>query len=66
MRAIIFEADRTGYTVDQVKDTCMTVGELMGELECMDEDDIVVISHDNGYTYGGLRWTAEEELEDEE
>ena len=66
MRAIIFEASRDGYTTDQVKHDCMTVGELMRELECMDEDDLVIISHDNGYTYGGLAWKAEIEMEDEE
>jgi hypothetical protein len=58
-RALVFEAERTGYNIGQLFEgnswnEPMTVGELMGILEDYDEDDVVVLSHDRGYTYGGL------------
>ena len=33
----------------------MTVGELREALEEFDDDAKVILSHDNGYTYGGIR-----------
>lgn len=63
--AIVFEAGRNGYSIDQISDRAMTVGELMGILEDYDEDTLVVLSHDNGYTYGSIndfeRWDAHED-----
>lgn len=57
--AMVIEARRTDYSVDQVLSSrsCMTVGELKQMLEAYDEDDPtpVVFSHDNGYTYGPLQ-----------
>ena len=47
----------------------MTVGELYGYLQDMGDDDIVVISHDNGYTYGSLNFVgelSEDEYDDED
>ena len=52
--AVIFEAERQGYSVDQVEDKAMTVSELLRILEDYDEDDLIIMSHDNGYTYGSI------------
>lgn len=52
-RVIKIEAKREGYSIDQVSNT-MTVGELIAYLEQFDENDKVYLSHDNGYTYGGI------------
>lgn len=57
--AMVIEARRTDYSVDQVLSNrnCMTIGELKRMLEEYDEDDPtpIVFSHDNGYTYGPLQ-----------
>lgn len=50
---VIIEAKREGYGTDQVYRT-MTVGELIAYLEQFNEDAKVYLSHDNGYTYGGI------------
>lgn len=52
-RVIKIEAKREGYSINQVSNT-MTVGELIAYLEQFDENDKVYLSHDNGYTYGGI------------
>lgn len=53
MARVIIAADREGYDIDQVRKT-MTVGELVKLLQDYDEDAPVYLSHDNGYTYGGI------------
>ena len=53
-RAVVFEAHRTGYNIEQVADRAMTVGELISLLGDYDEDTVFVLSHDNGYTYGSI------------
>lgn len=53
-RALVFEASRDGYGIDQIARNAMTVGDLLGILQDFDEDTLVVLSHDNGYTYGSL------------
>ena len=63
--AIVFEASRDGYGIDQIANRAMTVGELISLLEDYDEDTLVVMSHDNGYTYGSIRFTSEA-VEDED
>lgn len=51
--ALVFEAVREGYSIDQLR--CpITAGELRELLDDVDDDTIVVLSHDNGYTYGSL------------
>ena len=50
---IIIEAQREGYSPDQILRT-ITVRELMNYLEDCPEDALVYLSHDNGYTYGGI------------
>lgn len=51
---LYFDAMREGYSPDQIWRT-MTVGELMGFLSQYDEDTPIYTTHDNRYTYGGIR-----------
>ena len=53
-KAIVFEAPRTGYGIDQIADGAMTVGELKEILDGLDDDTLFVLSHDNGYKYGSI------------
>lgn len=67
--ALVFEASRNGYGVDQIADEAMTVGELKALLEDYDDDDLIVMSHDRGYTYGSIssrEMTEYTEIEDGE
>ena len=66
MKALVFNAARTGYSIEQVS-TPLTVADLRCMLEDLDDDMLVVLSHDNGYTYGSLSRCAEirEEVEGE-
>ena len=50
---VLIDAQREGYSTDQILRT-MTVGELIAYLEQFDDDSPVCLSHDNGYTYGGI------------
>ena len=52
---VFIEADREGYAPSQINST-MTVGELIDYLQQFNEDAQVFLSHDNGYTYGGITW----------
>lgn len=61
---VLINADREGYTPEQVRKT-MTVGELIAYLEQFEEDAPVYLSHDNGYTYGGITWDKFSEDEDD-
>lgn len=56
--AIVFEATRTDYQVSQTadRDAVMTVGALRSYLEGLNDDDLVIISHDDGFTYGTLHY----------
>ena len=51
---VIIEASRDSYSLDQITNT-MTVQELIDILSEYDADAKVYLSHDNGYTYGGIR-----------
>lgn len=51
---VVIEAHREGYGIDQVSDSTLTAGDLIAILEQFPEDSKVVISNDNGYTYGSL------------
>lgn len=62
---IVFEARREGYTPEQLY-SCMTVGELKELLEDYNDETWVVISHDNGYTFGSLEWKEEVTIDDDE
>ena len=71
MKAVIIAAEREAYGVeDIVNDSrAMSVGELIEWLSEFDQDAKVVLSHDNGYTYGGIKrndiWDYEPEEENE-
>lgn len=79
MKALIIDAHRDGYSIDQVYET-MTISDLIYRLEDFDGDIPVYISYDRGYTYGGIseddinleyveeeeEYEEEEEEEDEE
>ena len=63
-RAIIFEARREEYSIEDVRKP-ITVEQLKRMLDEYDDDDMIIISHDNGYTYGSLRYDREEWLDKE-
>lgn len=65
------EVSRDAYSQEDI--STMTVGELISLLKYYDEDLPVILSHDNGYTYGGLDeynfetdYYEDEEYEDED
>ena len=64
MKRLIILAQRESYGMDDVR--TMTVRELREALEEFDDDAEVILSHDSGYTYGGIRYGMMEEQEDEE
>ncbi len=51
---LFFDARREGHSPDQICST-MTAGELMDFLSQYDEDTPIYTTHDNRYTYGGIR-----------
>lgn len=55
-QAVILEVFREVYSPWQV-DSCetLTVGELKQALDKFDDDTPLLVSHDNGYTYGRVR-----------
>jgi len=53
--ALVFEAMRTGYAIDQINNP-MTVGELREMLQEYDDDTLFILSHDNGCTYGSITY----------
>ena len=65
---VILKAIREGYTPRQCE--TMTIGELIDYLENFDKSESIYLSHDNGYTYGGIRrnrfYQKNYECEDEE
>lgn len=52
--AVVFEANRDGYSIGQVAGDAMTVGELRAILEQYDDDELFILSHDEGYIYGSV------------
>ena len=64
LKRATINAHREGYAPDQIAST-MTVGELIEFLNNFDEDEKVYLSHDNGYTYGGITASRFEEVEEE-
>lgn len=57
-KVLVFEAQRTGYGIDQIKNP-LTVGELKEMLEGLDDDVAIICGHDREYTYGSLSREAE-------
>ena len=61
---LLINARREAYGKEDCK--TMTVKELINFLSQFNEDDAVILSHDNGYTYGGIRESDFEEVDDVE
>lgn len=59
---LVINAKRTDYSKESIYDT-ITVGELKRLLEDYEDNAKVVLSHDNGYTFGGI---TEDDLKEEE
>ena len=57
--ALVFEASRDGYSIGQIANRAMTVGKLKNLLEDYDDETLIVLSHDQGYTYGSLYFEEE-------
>ena len=51
--ALVFNALRESYGIDQIRKP-MTVAELRDILEDYNDDDLVILSHDNDYTFGSV------------
>jgi len=62
---ITLETKRTGYSIEQVVDRTMTVGELIDYLSDFDEDSPIVFSNDGGYTFGEIDGDGFDEFEQE-
>ena len=60
-KAIVFEAQREGYGIDQLRRP-MTVGELRDLLDGYEDDTLFVLSHDNRYTFGSIRADDTEDI----
>ena len=60
---IKIEAQREAYGISDVIARTMTVRELIEQLEQFDDDTPVVLSHDNGYTYGGIHYDDFDEVD---
>ncbi len=61
--AVVIDVTRDAYSIGDIVDRTLTVGEIINMLEQFDEDTPVVLSNDNGYTYGGLNYGAFGEAE---
>ena len=48
---VVLETSRTKYSPEEVKNTS-TIGEMIAELTMFSEDSLIILSNDNGYTYG--------------
>ena len=55
MEVAIIEAQRAGYSIDQVAGRAIIVEEMIEWLQQFDKDSPVIVSNDNGYTYGPVR-----------
>ena len=64
MKRLIIMAMRESYGKDDLR--TMTVRELREALEEFDDDAQVILSHDSGYTYGGIRYDLMEEEDGED
>ncbi len=59
---VIIQTNRDCYSKNEAAERTMTVSELVSLLEGYDEDTPIVLSFDNGYTYG---WLKESRIEDD-
>lgn len=51
-RVITIKTNRSYYDIEDATNEAITIGELIDILKHYDEDDKVIFSNDNGYTYG--------------
>ena len=49
---LFIDGRREAYSPEQIRDRTMTVRQLIAFLEDFDEDTLVMLSNDDGYTYG--------------
>lgn len=63
MTYLRLEAHRSGYNINQI-DSTMTAGELAEFFQEFPEDMPVYLSHDEGYTFGGIHEYDFEEWDD--
>lgn len=54
MDKLIIIANKDSYSTEDIYNT-MTVGDLKAFLEDLEDDTLIYLSFDNGYTYGALR-----------
>lgn len=52
---VYIEAERDCYSPAEAAKKTMTVGELISLLDGYDENTPIILSHDNGYTYGWIK-----------
>jgi len=62
---LMIEGRREGYGPDQLRRS-MTVRELIEYLEQFDDETPVILSNDNGYTYGSITYSSFQEQEFDE
>lgn len=61
------ETSRDAYSVKDVMRNAMTAGELMEILSEYEEETPIILSFDNGYTYGNIgRWDITDEYLEEQ
>ena len=66
MDKLIINTSKDAYSVKDIYDT-MTVGDLKAFLEDLEDDTLIYLSFDNGYTYGAIKENMMEvDYEDEE
>ncbi len=66
--AVLLNTKRTGYSIKQVLDNTVTVQELIDYLSDFDPESPILLSNDNGYTFGeiGMYSLDEVEIENED
>ena len=65
-KLVLIEGKRSGYSPGQIIDDTITIGELKEIIEGMDDDTRVLLSNDNGYTYGYINESTISQVEYDE
>ena len=63
---LIINTKRETYHKEEAAISSITVGELINYLRQFDSEEAIVLSFDNGYTYGRLSEFRIEQIEEEE
>lgn len=70
MTVLMIDGRRNDYSANNLVNKTMTVGELVSYLDGFDSDMPVLLSNDNGFTYGKITddgiWEEEVEEDEEE